>query len=303
MDHVQVVVSDHFIPLVVSAVAKLIRFNRQNRTTNELSVVDTPPVCTIAMAGVEWCIMDKPFEIGVVLGCFGDSIANPDFLGVLVNFGRPRVRREDTLETRCAVAIKVFFAAARVNPVDTVGTSMAPFVGYAKVCGALGALVATVRMLATTATFVGYAKVCASSCALVATIRVLTTTATFVGFAKGCASLGALVATIRMLTTTATFVGYAKICASYCALVATIRMLTTTAAFVGYAKVCASYCALVATIRMLTTTAAFVGYAEVCAALGCLCTLVYCTRCTRPMGVAVLALFNTRLVTTWLLTR
>jgi hypothetical protein len=63
MYHIEVVVPDFFIALVVSSMTKLVGLNCQNRLANQFAVVNAPPMGAITSSGVERRVVDEPVKV------------------------------------------------------------------------------------------------------------------------------------------------------------------------------------------------------------------------------------------------
>jgi hypothetical protein len=99
MDHVEVVVTDLFIMLVVAPMGKLVRFDAKKSVADEFTVIDPSTVSAVTVARPKRRIVHEPFVNGI------DRVLNSYFFHVLVNSLASGIFGELSLEARRAVAI------------------------------------------------------------------------------------------------------------------------------------------------------------------------------------------------------
>jgi len=99
MEHVEVVVPDFFVFLIIVPMGKLVRLHGENRSSNEFPMINSAAMGTVAMASVERLVVDKSCKALI------DGVSDTDFLGVLVDDGGARVVGEEAFEAGGAVAV------------------------------------------------------------------------------------------------------------------------------------------------------------------------------------------------------
>ena len=129
VQHVQVVVPDLLVFFVVTPVPPLVSLDSQNRVPDELPVVNSPPVCAVAVCRIDRVVVDEALKVG------RQRVPHRNLLRVLVDHRRPRVLR------------KLAFEAAGTVPVDA---HLVLFLSAVAVCPgyALGAAPAAAMLLA-----------------------------------------------------------------------------------------------------------------------------------------------------------
>jgi hypothetical protein len=191
-------------------------------------MVNPTPMRAIAITCIKWFVMYKSVKI------FIDFISYHYFFGMSIDNFTACIRRKASFETGCTVAIVFNTTTPTINPINTIGTSVATAVRYTFIGFALGTCTAiwfNASFAATVSfTFIGFAL---DACTA---IRFNTSVAaavcyTFIGFADGTCTA------IRVITSVATAVCYTFIGFALGTCTA-IRFITSFATAVSFAFIC-----------------------------------------------------------------
>ena len=82
----------------------------------------------IAIISIKWSIMDKSFKICI------DRISNNNFFCMIIYNFASFIIWENTFETSCAISIIFYSSTSRINPIDTIGTSVSTSMCFTFIC-------------------------------------------------------------------------------------------------------------------------------------------------------------------------